>query len=36
MSAKYRGIPSYQGHKPAERRVIVRVKPERVFSKDVA
>jgi Pyridoxamine 5'-phosphate oxidase len=27
--------PSYQGHKPGERRVIVRVKPERVFSKDV-
>jgi PPOX class probable F420-dependent enzyme len=35
MSAKYRGIPKYQGHKPGERRVIVRVKPERVFSKDV-
>jgi PPOX class probable F420-dependent enzyme len=35
MSAKYRGVPSYQGHKAGERRVIVRVTPERVFSKDV-
>jgi PPOX class probable F420-dependent enzyme len=35
LSAKYRGITPYQGHKPGERRVIVRVKPERVFAKDV-
>lgn len=33
MSLKYRGIPTYQNHKPGERRVIVRVKPERVFPK---
>lgn len=30
MSLKYRGNPKYQNHKPGERRVIVRVKPERV------
>jgi PPOX class probable F420-dependent enzyme len=33
MSLKYRGIPQYQSHKAGERRVIVRVKPERVFPK---
>jgi PPOX class probable F420-dependent enzyme len=34
LSEKYRGIPTYQGHKPGERRVIVRVKPERVWPKE--
>jgi PPOX class probable F420-dependent enzyme len=33
MSLKYRGIPKYQNHNPGERRVIVRVKPERVYPK---
>ena len=33
MSLKYRGIPEYQHHNPDERRVIVRVKPERVYPK---
>jgi PPOX class probable F420-dependent enzyme len=33
MSLKYRGIPNYQHHNPDERRVIVRVKPERVYPK---
>ena len=33
MSLKYRGIPKYQNHRPGERRVIVRVKPERVYPK---
>ncbi len=33
MSLKYRGIPSYQNHKASERRVIVRVKTERVYPK---
>ena len=33
MSLKYRGIPTYQNHNPGERRVIVRVKPERVYPK---
>ncbi len=33
MSLKYRGIPKYQNHNPDERRVIVRVKPERVYPK---
>lgn len=33
MSLKYRGIPTYQSHRPGERRVIVRVKPERVYPK---
>jgi PPOX class probable F420-dependent enzyme len=33
MSLKYRGIPTYQNHKPGERRVIVRVRPERVNPK---
>jgi PPOX class probable F420-dependent enzyme len=33
MSLKYRGIERYQNHNPSERRVIVRVKPERVFPK---
>jgi PPOX class probable F420-dependent enzyme len=33
MSLKYRGIPQYQNHRPGERRVIVRVKPERVNPK---
>jgi PPOX class probable F420-dependent enzyme len=31
MSLKYRGIPQYQNHRPGERRVIVRVTPERVY-----
>jgi PPOX class probable F420-dependent enzyme len=33
MSLKYRGIPTYQHHNPGERRVIVRLKPERVYPK---
>ena len=33
MSLKYRGVPQYQNHRPDERRVIVRVKPERVYPK---
>lgn len=33
MSLKYRGIPQYQNHNPGERRVIVRIKPERVYPK---
>jgi PPOX class probable F420-dependent enzyme len=33
MSLKYRGIPTFQSHKSGERRVIVRVKPERVYPK---
>ena len=33
LSEKYRGITPYQGHNPDERRVIVRVKPERVRSR---
>ncbi|HEV8603460.1 MAG TPA: PPOX class F420-dependent oxidoreductase [Gaiellaceae bacterium] len=33
LSLKYRGIPRYQNYKPGERRVIVRVTPERVFPK---
>lgn len=33
MSLKYRGIPTYQNHRLGERRVIVRVKPERVYPK---
>jgi PPOX class probable F420-dependent enzyme len=33
MSLKYRGIQQYQNHRPGERRVIVRVKPERVNPK---
>jgi PPOX class probable F420-dependent enzyme len=33
MSLKYRGIPTYQNHRAGERRVIVRVKPERVYPK---
>ena len=33
MSLKYRGVPKYQSHRPGERRVIVRVKPELVYPK---
>jgi PPOX class probable F420-dependent enzyme len=33
MSLKYRGVPEYQNHNPHERRVIVRIKPERVYPK---
>ena len=33
MSLKYRGVPNFQSHRPGERRVIVRVKPERVYPK---
>ena len=33
LSEKYRGNPKYQGHNPGERRVIVRITPERVFPK---
>ena len=33
MSQKYRGNPKFQSHRPGERRVIVRVKPERVYPK---
>ena len=33
MSLKYRGIPNYQNHRPGERRVIVRITPERVYPK---
>ena len=33
MSLKYRGVPEYQNHRPGERRVIVRVKAERVYPK---
>ena len=33
MSLKYRGIPQYQNHRPGERRVIVRITPERVYPK---
>jgi hypothetical protein len=33
LSEKYRGITPYQGHNPGKRRVIVRVKPERVRSR---
>jgi PPOX class probable F420-dependent enzyme len=32
LSAKYRGIPKFQSHQPGERRVIVRITPERVYS----
>jgi PPOX class probable F420-dependent enzyme len=34
LSQKYRGVTPYQNYKPSERRVIVRVKPERVWPKD--
>ena len=30
LSEKYTGNPKFQSHRPTERRVIVRVKPERV------
>ena len=30
LSEKYTGNPKFQSHRPNERRVIVRVKPERV------
>jgi hypothetical protein len=33
LSLKYRGIPTYQNHRPGERRVIVRITPERVYPK---
>ena len=33
LSLKYRGIPDYQNHRPGERRVIVRITPERVYPK---
>jgi PPOX class probable F420-dependent enzyme len=31
LSEKYRGIPKFQSHRPGERRVIVRITPERVY-----
>ena len=31
LSEKYTGNPKFQSHRPGERRVIVRVTPERVF-----
>jgi PPOX class probable F420-dependent enzyme len=34
LSQKYRGVSPYQSHKPGERRVIVRVKPERVWPRE--
>ena len=33
LSEKYTGNPKFQSHKPNERRVIVRITPERVFPK---
>ena len=33
LSLKYTGNPKYQGHNTEERRVIVRVNPERVYPK---
>jgi PPOX class probable F420-dependent enzyme len=33
LSEKYTGNPKYQGHSAEERRVIVRITPERVFPK---
>ena len=33
LALKYTGNPTYQGHNPDERRVIVRVDPERVYPK---
>lgn len=34
LSQKYRGVPTYQGHNARERRVIVRITPERVWPRD--
>jgi PPOX class probable F420-dependent enzyme len=34
LSEKYRGVTPYAGHNPGERRVIVRITPERVFHKE--
>jgi PPOX class probable F420-dependent enzyme len=33
LSEKYTGNPKYQGHRPSERRVIVRITPDRVYPK---
>jgi PPOX class probable F420-dependent enzyme len=33
MSLKYRGVPTFQNHKPGERRVIVCIKPDCVYLK---